>query len=205
MKHPKIVLAVLAVFLSAVAFAQSPYNLSGTPEKGYRYSGGNVYNADGTACKWNVFQKMAEQQGCTEAARQCGIGRGESISGIVVATTGVIATGCGIIGIVGGNQILNSPISDTMSVAASIVVAVFGKGLVGAMVLAGGYVLTGYGVLSDIVGTTLIITGTNHLKRSVAEYNSCQGYSSAYVDYNLRFGPTQNGVGLTFSFAPSRR
>lgn len=200
-----IIIAVLSVFLPAISFAQSPYDLSGATGKGYRYSGGNVYDPNGTACKWNVFQEMAESQNCTEASRQCGIGRGESIAGIVVASTGIVAAGCGVLGIVGGNQIINSPVSDTMSVAASIIVAVFGKGIVGAMALAGGYILTGVGLLDGIVGTTLIITGTNHLKRSVSEFNSCQGRSSAYVDYSLRFGPTRNGVGLTFSFEPSRR
>ena len=68
-----------------------------------------------------------------------------------------------------------------------------------------GLIEAGFGIAHGIVGTVLLVSGSNHYKESVSEYNSILGGHSASVDYSLRLGPTRNGMGLTLSFSPSRR
>lgn len=68
-----------------------------------------------------------------------------------------------------------------------------------------GLIEAGFGIAHGIVGTVLLVSGSNHYKESVSEYNSILGGHSASIYYSLQLGPTRNGMGLTLSFSPSRR
>jgi hypothetical protein len=141
--------------------------------------------------------------GCEEAAKEYNTGHGEKVAGIVLDCVGIPAAALGTMMIIGGEEIVHAPISDTLNVAASIITAIFGNGLVGAMAISGGIVIASTGLILAATGTTLIFTGNAHLKKSAALYEECNGYAANSIDYRIKIGPTPSGIGLTFSFMPS--
>lgn len=186
MKHSIVALSILFAFLPVISLAQTPSQ--------YKYSNWKVFYHDGTSCEWGDFLDDA-QNDCPDACSHYFIGRGQRIAGIVNLGIGAADVLSGVLMIVEGAEIkVDTEINDYGNQNPFTVAPLY-MGLIGA----------GFGIAHGIVGTVLLVSGSNHYKESVSEYNSSLGGHSAPIDYSLRLGPTRNGMGLTLSFSPSRR